>query len=250
MDANSLVDEAYTATWRDRVEAGEVDFDTLVKAFYNNYHRTPAHPALTSHSAFSATLNDLSDVKKSVSSNPPALNESYELANLMLLVSRHYPSQLPTRSFQDVWVDIIHESTPGFDGTVKLLHYYDYLTKLHIIDRLFKKSDINDCIPRFFKYVKTQFGFLIEWFYIDDEQSISDRCWNWASSIGIEFTTASPYTPEPQGAIERAHRTLVEKQRYMRIESKIPENLFSKLWSTAVYLTNRTPLRYLDWKTL
>ncbi|KAL1953266.1 hypothetical protein VTO42DRAFT_3328 [Malbranchea cinnamomea] len=57
MDTNSLVDEAYTATWRDRVEAGEVDFDTLVKAFYNNYRQIPAHPALTTHSAFSATLN-------------------------------------------------------------------------------------------------------------------------------------------------------------------------------------------------
>ncbi|KAL1952629.1 hypothetical protein VTO42DRAFT_4592 [Malbranchea cinnamomea] len=223
MDANSLVDEAYTATWRDRVEAGEVDFDTLVKAFYNNYRRTPAHPALTTRSAFSATLNDLSDVKKSVSSDPPELNESYELANPKCLISRRQLSQPPTRPFQDVWVDIIHASTPGFDGTVKLLHYYDYVTKLHIIDHLFKKSDINNCIPRFFEYVKTQFGFLIERFHIDDEQSIR--------------------------AIERAHRTLTEKQRYMRIESKIPENLFLELWSTAAYLTNRTPLRSLNWKT-
>ncbi|KAL1952611.1 hypothetical protein VTO42DRAFT_4683 [Malbranchea cinnamomea] len=57
MDANSLVDEAYTAMWRDRVEAGEVDFDTLVKIFYYNYRWTPAYPTLTTRFAFSATLN-------------------------------------------------------------------------------------------------------------------------------------------------------------------------------------------------
>ncbi|KAL1953147.1 hypothetical protein VTO42DRAFT_3547 [Malbranchea cinnamomea] len=56
-ETRNLMDEAYTATWRDKVEAGEVDFDTLVKAFYNNYRQTPAPPALTTRSAFSATLN-------------------------------------------------------------------------------------------------------------------------------------------------------------------------------------------------
>ncbi|KAL1952696.1 hypothetical protein VTO42DRAFT_4440 [Malbranchea cinnamomea] len=71
-------------------------------------------------------ISDLSDVKKSVSSDPPALNESYELANPKRLVSHRHLSQPPTRPFQDVWVDIIHESTPGFD-------------------------DINDCIPHFFE---------------------------------------------------------------------------------------------------
>ena len=56
-------------------------------------------------------------------------------------------------------------------------------------------------------------------------------------------------TEEPRGAIERAGRTLGEKQRFLRIDAKLPENLWPETWATVAYLANRTPNRSLGWKS-
>src|SRR5207253_2283515 len=48
---------------------------------------------------------------------------------------------------------------------------------------------------------------------------------------------------------ERSGATLIRRARAIRIDAKLPENLWPEAFITAGYLTNRTPSKQLDWKT-
>ena len=88
---------------------------------------------------------------------PKPLNESYEVANPKHQISRRHPHQPPTRPFEILWVDLVHETIPGYDGSRLILHYYCQFLKLHIVERLRSKGNISDSIPAMAAYIKRQF---------------------------------------------------------------------------------------------
>ena len=181
-------------------------------------------------------ISDLSHVQALQYEKPR--NESYELANPKRLVSRRNQHQRPSQPFEHVWIDIIVYSNPGFDGTTGILHYYCPFSGIHIVERLYKKSDINDAIPATVHYIERQFDCFVKELHGDDEQALSNEFFAWINRTGRRFCKSAPYTHEQAGMIERAHRTLSEKQRFLRIEAKLPEDLFPECWSTAAYLAN------------
>jgi hypothetical protein len=51
-------------------------------------------------------------------------NESYEVANpTKHQISRRHPHQPPTRPFEILWVDLVHETIPGYDSSRWIPHY-------------------------------------------------------------------------------------------------------------------------------
>jgi hypothetical protein len=200
-------------------------------------HRLPA-------SAEGVELTD-----KPTSDIPKPLNESYEVANPKHQISRRHPHQPPTRPFEILWADLVYETIPGYDGSRWVLHYYCPFLKLHIVERLRRKGDISDSIPAMVAYIKRQFKFETKEIHMDVEQSLNSAFHAWIERTGIRLVFMAEYTEEPRGAIERAGRTLGEKQRFLRIDARLPENIWPETWTTSAYLANRTPNRSLGWKS-
>ena len=58
-----------------------------------------------------------------------------------------------------------------------------------------------------------------------------------------------PYTPEQNGAAERAGRTILSIARTLCIDAGLPINLWPHLVLSAIWLVNRTPSAQLNWMT-
>lgn len=56
---------------------------------------------------------------------------------------------------------------------------------------------------------------------------------------GIVHETTAVYTPEQNGSVERANRTVIEGTRALLNDSKLPDFLWAEAASTVVYTTNR-----------
>ena len=61
------------------------------------------------------------------------------------------------------------------------------------------------------------------------------------TSKGIEHQLTVPYNSFQNGAVERAHRTIINKVRCLLISGGVPPFLWSEALLCAVYLINRTP---------
>ena len=55
--------------------------------------------------------------------------------------------------------------------------------------------------------------------------------------------------PEQNGAAERSGGVIMAKARAIRINAHLLEFLWPKTVKTAAYLTNRSPTKWLNWKT-
>jgi len=97
--------------------------------------------------------------------------------------------------------------------------------------------------------VKTQYHQQVKIVRIDGESSISTEVLDWLEERGIVVEKNAPYTPTQNGYAERTGRILTTKARALRLNSRLPHNLWPELIHTAVYLLNRTPMRRLGWKT-
>ncbi|ERF70711.1 hypothetical protein EPUS_09493 [Endocarpon pusillum Z07020] len=65
----------------------------------------------------------------------------------------------------------------------------------------------------------------------------------------ITIERSAPYTAAQNGNTERAGGVLILRARALRIEAKLPDELWPEAFKTAGYLNNRTPKRGLRWKT-
>jgi len=55
-------------------------------------------------------------------------------------------------------------------------------------------------------------------------------------------------TPEQNGVVERMNKTLNERARFMRIQSRLPKVFWEDAISTTTYLINRGPSVPLDYQ--
>ena len=68
-------------------------------------------------------------------------------------------------------------------------------------------------------------------------------------SEGILKETTTPYTPQSNGVVERANRTIMERVRCMLDDAGLSKKYWAFAVSVAVYLKNRTPTRSVVGKT-
>ena len=66
---------------------------------------------------------------------------------------------------------------------------------------------------------------------------------------GIRYELTVPKTPQQNGVAERMNRTLVETVHSMLSDTKLPKQFWAEALSTAVYLRNRSPTRFVLGKT-
>lgn len=71
---------------------------------------------------------------------------------------------------------------------------------------------------------------------------------DFCKSEGIKRYFTVKKTPQQNEADERMNRTLIERDRCIRIHASLPESFWAEAVNHASYLVNRSPSRYLDYK--
>jgi transposase InsO family protein len=69
------------------------------------------------------------------------------------------------------------------------------------------------------------------------------------SQGGIKHYTTTPYSPQPNGVVERRNQTVVEMARCMLKSMQVPSEFWGEAVCTTVYILNRSPTRTLNNKT-
>lgn len=120
------------------------------------------------------------------------------------------------------------------------------------------------CEVRFFKSKNEVFGKFKEFLKLTENQKEkkikciqsdnggeyrNEEFDNYLKEHGIVRRLTVAHNPEQNGIAERKNRTLIEMVRCLLIQSGLPSSFWAEAVSTANYIRNRCPTRYLDGKT-
>jgi hypothetical protein len=182
---------------------------------------------------------------------PKPLDEAYELANPKQQISRRRPDP-PTPNdppFARLDIDIIQETTPGYNGDRYIFHYLCSRINFHIVTTARQKLELPADIQYQVEFIKLQWGFEVKVIHVDGETTLGTAFDDWVREKRIKYHESAPYAKEQHGRIERAGGILSSIQRTLRIDTRLPENMHPELWRTAAYLANRLPTVFLDGKS-
>ena len=177
---------------------------------------------------------------------PPSLCEECHLANMQCQISR-YPPQRATEPFERVFFDLIQMDT-AFNGDNWAMHFLCDKARTHYGYTFPQKLDARPALKNFTAFVKRQYKVEIQIWHTDGEKTMEKHEFGlWIRSEGYVYEFTAPDTPSQNGPAERAGGVIMRKARAMRIEAKMPSNLWPEFFKTAIYITNRTPTRQLKW---
>lgn len=72
---------------------------------------------------------------------------------------------------------------------------------------------------------------------------------DFCSKHGVMRQRTVRYTPQQNGLAERMNRTLIDKARYLFLNSKLPRSFWAEAVTIACYLVNMSPSAALKFKT-
>jgi hypothetical protein len=169
---------------------------------------------------------------------PKPLDEAYELANPKQQISRKRPDPTPNDPpFAHLDIDIIQETTPGYNGDRYIFHYLCSRINFHILTTARQKLELPADIQYQVEFIKLQWGFEVKVIHIDGETSLGTAFDDWVREKRIKYHESAPQ----HGRIEGTGGILSSIPRILRIDTRLPENMHPELWRTAAYLANRLP---------
>ena len=109
-----------------------------------------------------------------------------------------------------------------------------------------KKKDAVRRIQSFFSHVERQYSRLVLAFRSDrGGEFLSAEFVDWLDQLGVVHQLTVPYTPQQNGMVERANRTLCGRARAMLYAAGLPKRFWEHALRYAVWATNRVPSRRL-----
>jgi hypothetical protein len=138
---------------------------------------------------------------------------------------------------------------PGYNGDEWISHFQCTTTVFNMVYTHKRKSDSTAFMDKTLNLIQTQFGRNVRYIRLDGEKSLCNLFEEIISNRGIKAERTAPDTPAQNGGSERAGRMLITKARTMRIAAKLPANMWPEIIKTAGYISNRTPVKKLGWKT-
>lgn len=145
----------------------------------------------------------------------------------------------------------IPPSLPGPNGLVfKFYSHWFYDQECyHVGDPVATKPQAIAKFPGHFKRMEVTFDTKTILVRCDMEATIGKDASKAITRQGITTLPTAAGTPAQNGASEVAGREIVTKSRTLRIDGRLPKNLWPWLLDSAVYLLNRTPTAKLNWMT-
>ena len=208
------------------------------------WHARLGHPGVGALSHLSSSTNG---VPRFVLDK--TICETCMLSKATEIVSRTAERETPEEHpFHRVSCDLI-QLEPGFNSSVWIVHFQCFQTGFSLLFCEPRKGGFMRIFQLFLFHVKTQYKQDVRIIRIDGEGSMSKEVVEYLRRKGIAVETTVSYTPAQNGHAERTGRTLLTKARALRLNSRLPHDLWPEIVRTAVYLMNRTPRQKLGWKT-
>ena len=107
----------------------------------------------------------------------------------------------------------------------------------------------NDALKHFKKYIKNRYIKDMVIVHLDGERTLGGDFDLWTHEDGLIAERTAPDTPDQNGPSERPGGIVTSKARRLRIDAKLPEDLWPESIRAAVYLMNRSPIKTLGWMT-
>nr|GEV20505.1 hypothetical protein [Tanacetum cinerariifolium] len=102
----------------------------------------------------------------------------------------------------------------------------------------------------FFAYVNTHFQSQPKIVRPDYETKIVNAtCASFFQTMGVLHQKSMAYTPQHNGRVERKHMHLLDTERAIRSHANLPIRFWGDCILTATYLSNKMPVKALDWKS-
>jgi len=247
-DEDTLQNAAFATSKRSK----EPKHSAATKALW---HERLAHPSVDAIVRLPANgrgveITDL-DAPKPARGEPRELCETCELSEAPKQISRRvHQAETPAKKpFERMHWDLLQVKNPAHNGDKWVAHGICDLLGLHVALTGASKSMIRDAIKNTNALVERKFGLKVKIIRIDVERSLSKEWKEDLERDGYTIEHSAEYTDEQHGGSERAGRTILKKARAIRIGARLLEGLWPEIMDLAVYLTNRTPIKRLNWKS-
>ena len=109
------------------------------------------------------------------------------------------------------------------------------------------KTQSTDAIERAINAIE-RMGFNPQTIRSDGELFDNKRTKARIEKKGIIIESSAPYAAARNGLAERSGGVIAARARAMRIDAKLPENLWPEILAASVHIGNRTPTRAIDYK--
>jgi hypothetical protein len=141
------------------------------------------------------------------------------------------------------------ELTIGYNRDKYISHFQcrQYLFNLVYTHR--KKLDAIQFFDKALNTIENQYKGKVRHIQLDGETSLGKEFEALVVEKGIKLECIATDTLAQNGGSERSRRVLITKARMMRIEAKLPTNMWLEIVLAVGYISNRTLVRKLRWKT-
>jgi hypothetical protein len=136
----------------------------------------------------------------------------------------------------------------GFDRAMLFTDRFSgFVFIYYTVDK--KGPTLLKCFRDFLTLLRVQYNIVPEVFEADHELTRYDEVKEEVKKQGFQFENSAPNTPAQNGPAERSGGVIKKKSIVLRTSSKLPYFLWREIYSTSVYLHNRTPKAALGWYT-
>ncbi|KAM4057712.1 reverse transcriptase (RNA-dependent DNA polymerase) [Hirsutella rhossiliensis] len=162
-------------------------------------------------------------------------------------VSRKTPSLRPKGPGVQVSFDLHPGPITAYNGEKNFALFTCMDTSMRFYYPMERKTGIRDIFNNFVALLETQYGVKMTTLVTDGERALlTTEQIDYMTNRGIRVIQSAPSTPTQNGHAERSGAIVKEKARVMRLDSKLPEELWPEIYRTAVYLLNITPFESYD----
>lgn len=137
----------------------------------------------------------------------------------------------------------------GFNGDQWISHIECRQYGYCIVSTHARKNDCFTELEKAITFIETHLGGRVRFLRLDGETALGGAFEAYVASKGIKTERTSPNTAAQNGGSERSGRVIITKSRSMRIDARLPSNMWPEIVKTAAYIMIRTPLKKLNWKT-
>lgn len=131
-------------------------------------------------------------------------------------------------------------STESLGGSKYFVLAVEEFSNYKLIDFVKNKSEIADVVKRMISRVELESRRPVKMIQTDNgTEFINSNLENFLLDKGILHEKVATYTPEQNGSVERANRTIIQGIRTLLSDSKLPEELWAEAAGSIVYTTNR-----------
>jgi transposase InsO family protein len=141
-------------------------------------------------------------------------------------------------------------SSPSLSGCLYYVIFIDDYSRKCSIYFLKAKSDTFDKFKEYKAFIEKQTGNHIRTLRTNNGEFESLQFEDFCKEAGIKRQLTVPYNPQQIGVAERKNTTICEAVKAMMFDQDLPNSLWAKATSTAVYIQNRCPHAILKDKTL